>query len=85
MRRPFSSRFTYRSSLAATPSLRSSPNLYFDGQFLVGPRRSFFADDNMGRPRTGSAGLRRAQAYVVEQLKKKTASNPLARWLLSTR
>ena len=48
---------------------RSAPESHFDGKSWW-RYVSVLADDNMEGRETGSAGLRRAQAYVVEELKK---------------
>src|SRR5882757_4816932 len=61
--------FLVVSSLAVKPLFAQSPNLHFDGQSWWDHVR-ILADDNMEGRETGSAGLKRAQAYVVEQLKK---------------
>ena len=69
MRRILVAIFLAVSLLAAKPLFAQSPNLHFDGQSWWDHVR-VLADDNMEGRETGSAGLRRAQAYVVEQLKK---------------
>src|SRR5258707_8124372 len=69
MRRILVAIFLVVSSLAVKPLFAQSPNLHFDGQSWWDHVR-ILADDNMEGRETGSAGLRRAQAYVVEQLKK---------------
>jgi Zn-dependent M28 family amino/carboxypeptidase len=56
--------------IAALPAFpRATEENYFDGKTWWGYVK-VLADDNMEGRETGSAGLRRAQAYVVEQLKK---------------
>ena len=50
-------------------SAQAAPESYFDGASWW-DHVKVLADDNMEGRETGSAGLRRAQAYVVEQLKK---------------
>jgi Zn-dependent M28 family amino/carboxypeptidase len=56
--------------LAALPAFpRAAGENYFDGKTWWGYVQ-VLADDNMEGRETGSAGLRRAQAYIVEQLKK---------------
>src|SRR5215510_4978126 len=58
------------SSLAAIPlSAQTPPQLHFDGSTWWDYVK-ILADDNMEGRETGSVGLRRAQAFVVEQLKK---------------
>ena len=69
MRRILVAIFLVVSLLAAEPLFAQSPNLHFDGQSWWDHVR-ILADDNMEGRETGSAGLRRAQAYVVDQLKK---------------
>ncbi|MGH9704442.1 MAG: M28 family metallopeptidase [Candidatus Acidiferrales bacterium] len=55
--------------IAAIPAFpRATGENYFDGKTWWGYVK-VLADDNMEGRETGSAGLRRAQAYVVEQLK----------------
>jgi Zn-dependent M28 family amino/carboxypeptidase len=57
-------------SLFAFPALaQTPPQSHFDGKSWWDHVR-VLADDNMEGRETGSPGLRRAQAYVVEQLKK---------------
>jgi len=57
-------------SLFSLPAFaQDSPKLHFDGSTWW-EHVKVLADDNMEGRETGSAGLRRAQAYVVEQLKK---------------
>src|SRR5579859_6545443 len=57
-------------SLFALPALaQTSPQLHFDGGTWW-EHVKVLADDNMEGRETGSPGLQRAQAYVVEQLKK---------------
>src|SRR5215468_4799075 len=57
------------SLLTFSASAQTSPQLHFDGNTWWEHVR-VLADDNMEGRETGSDGLRRAQAYVVEQLKK---------------
>src|SRR5262249_17348316 len=57
-------------SILSSPVLaKDPPKLPFDGS-TGWEHVKVLADDNMEGRETGSAGLRRAQAYVVEQLKK---------------
>src|SRR5258708_9586433 len=50
-------------------SLHSQQTSHFDGQSWWGYVK-VLADDNMEGRETGSPGLQRAEAYVIEQLKK---------------
>src|SRR5579863_7684216 len=55
--------------LAAVPALtRPAADVHFDGKTWWGYIK-VLADDKMEGRETGSAGLRAAEAYVVEQLK----------------
>ena len=54
---------------AASPVSAQTPQLHFDGKSWW-EHVKVLADDNMEGRETGSPGLLRAQAYVVEQLKK---------------
>src|SRR5262252_4778411 len=57
------------SVFASTAFAQASPQSHFDGKTWW-DHVKVLADDNMEGRETGSDGLRRAQAYVVEQLKK---------------
>src|SRR5215475_4697116 len=60
----------FAASLLTVPaSAQTSPQLHFDGNTWW-EHVKVLANDNMEGRETGSDGLRRAQAYVVEQLKK---------------
>src|SRR5579859_4963684 len=69
MRRILSAFFLICLSLSASPLFAQTPKLHFDGASWWDYVK-VLADDNMEGRETGSAGLRRAQAYVVEQLTK---------------
>lgn len=70
MRRILLAFFIAASSLAATPLFAQTPTqLHFDGNTWWDYVK-VLADDNMEGRETGSDGLRRAQAFVVEQLRK---------------
>src|SRR5579859_2490012 len=69
MRRILSAFFLICLSLSASPLFAQTPKLHFDGASWWDYVK-VLADDNMEGRETGSAGLRRAQAYVVDQLKK---------------
>src|SRR5215475_10571989 len=55
--------------LSMTPAFAQSPQHHFDGKSWWDYVK-VLADDNMEGRDTGSDGLRRAQAFVVEQLTK---------------
>ena len=70
MRRILPAHLVVVALLAAIPlSAQAPPQLHFDGSTWWDYVK-VLADDNMEGRETGSAGLRRAQAFVVEQLKK---------------
>ena len=56
-------------SFALPTQAQTSPELHFDGKSWW-EHVKVLADDNMDGRETGSPGLRRAQAYVVDQLTK---------------
>ncbi len=68
MRKTFSLAVLLVSTTFVLPAL-SAPASHFDGKTWWN-YVSVLADDNMEGRETGSAGLRRAQAYVVNELKK---------------
>src|SRR5215831_10496095 len=57
------------STLLAFPAFSQEPKLHFDGQSWWNYVKVLAADDMEGRE-TGSPALRRAEEYVVEQLKR---------------
>jgi len=68
MRRPICALTVFAATFAAFPAFAQSPTgLHFDGKAWW-EHVKVLADDNMEGRETGSAGLRRAQAYVVDQL-----------------
>ena len=54
---------------AALPALQTSPAAHFDGQSWW-EHVKYLADDALEGRNTGSDGLRKAEAYAVEQLRK---------------
>src|SRR5689334_21138224 len=56
-------------SLAAVTQAQNQPQQHFDGKSWWDYVK-VLADDNMEGRETGSEGLKKAEAYVVEQLKK---------------
>ena len=68
MRKTFSLLIIFTATFFTLPAC-SAPESHFDGKTWW-QTVSVLADDNMEGRETGSAGLRRAQAYVVEELKK---------------
>ncbi|PYT91753.1 MAG: peptidase M28, partial [Acidobacteria bacterium] len=56
-------------ALAATPAQQTTPASHFDGNSWWAHVK-FLADDSLEGRNTGSEGLRKAQAYAVEQLQK---------------
>jgi len=69
MRRILLPIFLVASSFAAPPLIAQAPKLHFDGTTWWDYVKVLAGDKMEGRE-TGSDGLRRAQAFVVEQLKK---------------
>src|SRR5260221_376776 len=69
MRRILLPIFLVASSFAAPPLMAQAPKAQFDGT-TWGDYVKVLAGDKMEGRETGSDGLRRAQAFVVEQLKK---------------
>jgi hypothetical protein len=69
------------SAFAQTSSKPGTPN--FDGQSWWNYVK-VLADDNMEGRDTGSEGLKRAEAYIVEQLKADGLKPAGHRWLLPT-
>jgi len=69
MRRVLPAFLIFALSIAAIPLSAQTPQLHFDGSTWWDYVK-VLADDNMEGRETGGTGLRRAQAFVVEQLKK---------------
>src|SRR5947207_9361098 len=59
----------FAACLASTQARAETPSRHFDGNSWWAHVK-VLADDNMEGRQTGSDGLRRAEAYVVEQLKR---------------